>query len=490
MATAFGAEWKTVKDAFVKTARDIPPEISMLLSQGRDFGPALKAFDGAATFEKRMQCMPDVLRAKTDYESEITAALKTTESKVGRKAQEALLKQIDKIWLGVEQAAQPPRPSGAMVSAYKLRTFDLAAGVKTEFLKVDPLLVNVEIEVDKVFKALIDDGEAGLRAQDLGDTAQAELETMRGAFRATILAVDASIRAKPETLVPKTKEANEVLAYYGKLVEDRVHLAVEGAWKDYLGRKKALKDFRVKSATKVVLGSIGVGVAVASVVLSFGTGWMNIIAACKGIAEVANTIRIWAEEIDTVYVKLVDDMQHVTDLASKRAAAEKKGEGQKASKLKEVAKEAVGGALPITKDMMKAASAIEARCVQFSGLVSKLETKADELSGTIETITKHLGGLPDRMLSTEQINLNRRMKQTVTKMFTEIADLNTKNKACARFAKASTKAVATLRAKDSWAAATETAGGLGTKGVAIVALAKFCVQAAGAAKQVMSVLPL
>jgi hypothetical protein len=100
-----------------------------LLSQGRDFGPALKAFDNASNYEKRMECMPKVLRAKTEYETEITAALKKTESKIGRKAQEALLKQIDKIWKDVEAAAQPPRPSGQMVSSYTLRSFDLAAGI-------------------------------------------------------------------------------------------------------------------------------------------------------------------------------------------------------------------------------------------------------------------------------------------------------------------------------------------------------------------------
>lgn len=490
MATNFQSQWTTVKTAFIKNAREVPPEISMLLSQGRDFGPSLKSFDGAATFEKRMKCMPAVLHAKTEYETEIQAALKKTTSKVGQKAQEALLKQIDKIWKEVEDAAQPPRPSGQMVSSYRLRTFDLAAGVKPEFLKVNPILITVEIEVDKVFKELIDTGQAGLRAADLGDAALDALEKVRAAFRDTITAVDAGIKKDPSILVAKTKEANEVLAHYGRIVEDRINLALQEAWRAYLARKQDLKDFRVKSATKIVLGSIGVGVAVASVVLSFGTGWMNIIAACKGIAEVAKAIKTWAEEIDTVYAKLVDDILHVDKLNTQREAAKKKGDGQKASKAKQVGKEVLAAALPVTKDMLKATSAIEARCVQFSGLTSKLEGKADELSGKIERITKSLTGLPDRMLATEQINLNRRMDKTVTKLFDEIGDLHKKTKQCARFAAAAMKAVKKLKAEDSWLGTTETAGGVGTKGVAIYALANFCLACADHGKQLISLLPV
>jgi len=97
----------------------------MLLSQGRDFGPALKSFDGAPGFEKRTTCMPDVLRAKTEYETEIQAALKKTTSEGRPESAGALLKQIDKIWKEIEVAAQPPRPSGQMVSGYRLRTFNL-----------------------------------------------------------------------------------------------------------------------------------------------------------------------------------------------------------------------------------------------------------------------------------------------------------------------------------------------------------------------------
>jgi hypothetical protein len=112
---------------------------------------------------------------------------------------------------------------------------------------------------------------------------------------------------------------------------------------------------------------------------------------------------------------------------------------------------------------------------------------ADELSGKIEQITKNLSGVPDRMLSTEQINLNRRMNETVTKLFEDIGLLHKQTKQCAKFAAG---AVKTLKAKDSWLGTTETAGGVGTKGAAIYALANCCLACADHGKQLISLLPV
>jgi hypothetical protein len=191
-ATSFQADWNSIKTAFVKHARDVPPEISMLISQGRDFGPALKSFDSATTFEKRMKAMPAVLKAKSEYEDEIQKALKTTTSKVGQKGLQMFLSQIDLLYTKVNTAAQPPRPSGRMVQGFVLRQFDLAAGVKPTYLKVDPIIVTAQIEVDSEFKKLMDAGEAGLRMDDLGEAALKELGNVR---EASILNVDQTIAA-------------------------------------------------------------------------------------------------------------------------------------------------------------------------------------------------------------------------------------------------------------------------------------------------------
>jgi hypothetical protein len=480
-ATTFQAEWNTIKSAFIKNARDMPPEVSMMISQGHDFGPALKSFDSASTFEKRMKALPAVLKAKTGYEREIQDVLKTTPSKVAQKGLQALMNNIDQLYIRVNDVAQPPRPSGRMVSGYVLRQFDLSAGVKPVYLKVDPIIVTADIEVDSEFKKLMDAGEAGLRLDDLGEAALKELGTLKDAFKATIMAVDATIAKDLTQLDAKTKEANEVLQHYGKIVNDNVVRAVQAEWDKYLSRKKDLSDFRIKSGVKVVLGTVGVAVAVASVVLSFGTAWMNIVAACKGIMDVGKSIKTWAEDIDEVYVKLLDDADEITKLNVKRAA----GGGQKASKAKQMGKEVAAAALPFAKDMVKATSAMEARCKQFSGLISKMESSENTLSGKIEVISKNLTSLPNRFLDTVQINLSRRAGKTVESLLKELQELHAKVKKCIKFAENVMKAIKKLKDEDSWVAKLEAAGGLTGKGVAILALVNFMVECADHGKTIV-----
>lgn len=485
--TAFQADWNSIKTAFIKHARDVPPEISMLISQGRDFGPALKSFDGASSFGKRMKALPAVLKAKTEYEKELNDAIKTTDSKVGKKGMQMFLSQIELLYTKVNEAAQPPRPSGKMVKGLALRQFDLAAGVKTTYLKVDPILVTGEIEVDSEFKKLMDAGEAGLRMDDLGEAAMKELGNLRDAFKQTILAVDATIAKDLTTLESKTKEANEVLQHYGKIVTDNLSNAIQAEWDKYLARQSDLSSFRIKSVTKVALGTIGVAVAVASVVLSFGTAWMNIIAACKGIADVAKTLKTWAENIDDVYEKLVEDMQEISKINAKRA---KEGGASSKSKAKQAAKEVAAAALPFAKDMLKATSAMEARCKQFSGLISKMESHENTLSGKIDVISKNLTKMPDRFLDTVQINLNRRAGKMLANLMKELEGLHRSVKNCIKFCEAATKAVKKLKDDDTWAAATETAGGLTSKGVAIFALINFIVECADHGMTILKLLPV
>jgi len=483
----FYAEWQAAKSGFLSAGlktKDVPPAfVGMIVGRGADFGPALKTFDAARTFTDRMKALPAVMRGRKEYQDAIKQALRESEHPKVSKALTELNRDIDVLWMKVEEAAQPPSPSGQMVPTYTLRSFDLAAGVKTEFLKLEPIPVDVVVEVDKVFKQLIDSGQVGFRAEVLGEAGKAELEKVRDAFRETIAKIDNTIKKDPSILAAKTKEANEVLKYYGKIVQTRVDEAVQARWRAYLSGKADLKSFETKSKVKIVLGTIGVAVAITSAALSFGVAWMSIMAACKGISDVGKALKTYSETIDKTYEKLLDDIVHVDKLNRQRDEAKKKGEGQKASKAKEAAKEVIAGVLPITKGMLKVASDIDARCTQFSGQISKLETEADNLSGRIEVITRNLSTLPDRLLTTEQINLSRRMNKQLTTMMDDLADLARKVRAASAFFEKVKKAVAALKSKDSWTAGlSETLTGMGAKGIALYSAANFIYQCANAGK--------
>lgn len=486
--TTFYADWRAAKDKFFDAGlmtADLPPDFVMALSQGTGLGPALKTFDHADNYEKKAKSITAVLKAKTEYEKEIGGALKKVTVPTAKKALGELQGSLAALWMKVEQAAQPPRPSDQMVNATKLRTFDLAGGVKTKYLKLDPVKIDVSIEIDKELQRLIDAGQESLKVDHLGSVALAKLEKVRDDFRDAILKVDAAIAKDPSTQKEKTAEANEVLKHYGSIVRDQIDVAVQAEWQKYQQRKDYLQSFRIKSGVKIALGTIGLGVAAASIGLSFGTAWINIVVIVKGVAELAKTIKTLAEGIDTTYKQLVDDMAHVDELNQERDAAKAKqakggkGKSQAGSKAKEASKEVLAALLPITKDMIKASSAIDARCKQLLGQVSKLDTEADKLVGKLNAIVKGLSGLPDKEMTAAQKKVADQMGKTLDTLFTDIEDLNRKAQKCAAFGERSQKAVQKLRKEDSWTAElAEALGGTGTKAVAIYGLVNFIVECA------------
>ena len=120
---------------------------------------------------------------------------------------------------------------------------------------------------------MIKQGKESLKINHLGDVAKAEVEKSSGAFTATIEDIEKKIAKEVldgKETDKKIKEANEVLKHYAKIVEANVNAAVQKEWMGYLSRRKHLKDFRIKCGLKMVLGTIGAGIAISSAVLTFG----------------------------------------------------------------------------------------------------------------------------------------------------------------------------------------------------------------------------
>jgi hypothetical protein len=91
------------------------------------------------------------------------------------------------------------------------------------------------------------------------------------------------------------------------------------------------------------------------------------------------------------------------------------------------------------------------------------------------------------MLSTEQINLGRRMGKTVAKLMEELAELYRRAKNASAFAERAKKAVARLKREDSWTGGlAETLTDLGAKGVAIYGAVNFIYACATAGKALIA----
>ncbi len=483
---------KKFLDSNLRTA-DVPPEFVMQLSRGADLGPSLKTFEKAEGFEGRKKAIVDVLRAQDEYDRAMSSAVKATSNQAVKNAIETLHKSLLSIWIEVEAATQPPRPSGQMVKYETLRGFNLVGSFKPRFLDIQATKVDVGIEIDKTFDDLIKAGKESLKVEHLGNVAKAAIDKAAAAFVDTIKDLERKIETDHALMDPakrdaKIKEANDVLKHYAKIVEDNANAAVQNEWNAYLARRQYLKDFRVKCGVKLVLTTIGVGVAVASAAVSFGTLWMNIVAAVKGISDIAQTIKTLGEGIHKTYPKLVEEIQKVDKLNKQREKAIKENKGQKASKALQSGKEFLNAALPITKSMFSSASTIEDRAKQLLGQVAKLEDEADDMVGKLNQLIKQMSSLPVKQMTPAQVKVAKEMDGHVEKLFAEIKKVHDDSQKAGKFGDRALKAVQKLKREDAWTAGlTADATNLGSRAIAVYSLANFCFQCASHGKSLIPI---
>ena len=482
----YSLSWKTAKDKAFKS-NSLPPEMVMELSQGYDFGPALAAFGKADSFEKRKKAVVAVLKAKTAYEKAIKDVLKSVKEPKQKAALSILANSIEAIWVAVDKATQPVRPSGSMVNYEVLSQFNLASGLKLKYLDVKATTVTCYIEIDTVLDGLIKAGEESLKVQHLGEVAKAEIEKVRSAFTGTMKDIEDKIAKKPEIAADKIKEANEVLKHYARVVENLVNAAVQAEWAKYIARRQHLSDFKLKSGLKITLGVVAIGVAAASVGLSFGAAWINIIAICKGVADLVQNIRTLTQDIEKTHSVLNTDIGKIRTLNQQREEAKKKGAGQKASKTAEAAKELANSLLPVTKLMVRSASTVEASAQQLLGQVSKIEDGADKTVGALNKVLKQVQSLPEKEMTAAQKKAAKNLSEAIGKYFTEIGAMHKKAQEYGDFGDNCLAATKRLKSEDAWVAQTSTCANYSVRGVAAYSAANFVFQCAMAGKSLIPI---
>ena len=482
----YALSWKTAKDKAFKS-NSLPPEMVMELSQGYDFGPALAAFGKADSFEKRKKAVVAVLKAKTAYEKAIKDVLKSVKDPKQKAALSILSNSIEAIWVDVDKATQPVRPSGKMVNYVVLTEYNLAPGLKLKYLDVKATTVTCYIEIDKVLDDLIKAGEESLKVQHLGEVAKAEIEKVRSAFTDTLKDIEDKIAKKPEIAADKTKEANEVLKHYARIVEDRVNAAVQVEWAKYAARRQHLSDFKLKSGLKITLGVVAIGVAAASVGLSFGTAWINIFAICKGVVDLVQNIRTLTQGIEKTHGVLQTDISKIQVLNLQREEAKKKGAGQKASKTLEAAKELANSLLPVTKLMARSASTVEASAQQLLGQVSKIEDSADKTVGALNKVLKQVPSLPEKVMTAAQKEAAKNLNAAIEKYFSEISAMHKKAQEYGDFGDKCLAATKRLKSEDTWVAGSSTCANCSVRGVALYGAANFVFQCALAGKSLIPI---
>lgn len=491
MAT-FYDRWSHAKGDFEKSKALFPAAALARLNKGAGLGPALKTLDKADGYESKAKALMAVRPAKEWYDKELRSLLKTIGKKesAAYKAVDRLETALQAIWLEADKSSQKPRPSGSTVPHEVVRSFNLASGFKPKYLDLKSTQVDVVILVDKTLDELITKGQESLKLNYLGEVAKEELKHVGSAFAKTMAEIDAKVHnLDAPGREAKIREANEALKYYSQIVEDRIAKVVATEWQAYLDRKQYLKDFRLKCVAKVTLGAVAIGIATTSAALSCGALWMNVAAAVKAMTDIAQTIKTWAQDLDTVYARLVKDVGQVHELNQQREKAKTAQQSQAASKLKQAGKEIVTGVLPITKNMITSASSVEDRAKQLLGLVSKLENRADLLTGQLHATIKLMSKLPEKQMSEALKKDAEKLQATFEKIFEDITDLHLKSQRCAKFGERALAAVQKLRVEDLWTGgAAAEATGAGSKGVALYAAVNFAVEVAKHGTTLLSLL--
>jgi hypothetical protein len=100
--------------------------------------------------------------------------------------------------------------------------------------------------------------------------------------------------------------------------------------------------------------------------------------------------------------------------------------------------------------MVKCTSEVENTCKQFLGLVSKLESQADDVVGEVNKAVKLMSKLPERDMTPELKKIAKEMEKSFDKLFGEIESLHKKSQNAARFGDRCYAAAKKLRKEDSW----------------------------------------
>jgi hypothetical protein len=100
--------------------------------------------------------------------------------------------------------------------------------------------------------------------------------------------------------------------------------------------------------------------------------------------------------------------------------------------------------------MIKCTSEIENTCKQFLGLISKLESQADDIVGELNKTIKLMSKLPEKDMTAELKKIAKDMEKKFDELHDEIVDLHKKSQNAAKFGDRCYEAAKKLRKEDSW----------------------------------------
>jgi hypothetical protein len=478
--------WQSGKQGWEKVGKPAlePPILAQMGKQGWDKGDLagkLGAVDQATTLDAKKTAWTPAFTLMTSYAGILDKASSASKSAKAKTELDKLAKSLDVLLEDGRKSTADPKPTGRAAKVDLVSGFNLAAGLKTKWLKAGAVMINAYFVFDDAVTELEKAGELGYQWSEVQKACSARVEKDRDAFLATIKELDAKISIlSKEDRDKKVKEANDVLKHYAKIVETNLNKVADDYWARALKRRAYLKAFKTECKKDIALSTIAIATSVVSIAMTFGAAAPSAIVIAKAVLDIALTLDKLDRDADRVKSDLAEKMKTIEALYGERKKAKKTGASQAASKAAQVGKTAVASALgPAGAKLMTTAVDTLKEAQEFTGRLSETEKEAGKLSKKIDEFTRKFPSSPEGpdAASSEQMRKVYQSFLTMEQCYADFTnelqrDINWGEK-CIAVCEALKKEDAVVTFTKQWATTTKAVG-------AIASAAKFTYQLATA----------
>lgn len=336
----------------------------------------------------------------------------------GAQSLSAMLELLKHIRATGEAACQDPKPSGKDIHVKILYSRSASGGVRPAWLKGGTLSMNVHLVMDEKLSELEKAGTLGFHwiemqraCNAVADKHIADFQHVIGKLderfalidaELTIIAKDRKImnirrneerRKKLEAKRDKLANAsNETLRHYATIVQNKLQAAVDQYWNAAKQRLTYLRSFKLECVKDVAVASLAITVSAVTIGLSLGGSTaLSAVVIAKSIAEIGLTLQTGMRDAGDLQPILAKSMKSVEEVWAERQRALAAGEGQKANKALQVAKEAFAtGVGPFSAKFMTTTSRSLKQATEYSGKLTVLEHKLGKLYKRITLLAETL----------------------------------------------------------------------------------------------------
>ena len=410
------AAWKKVGERTVGT--DVAAQMKALGWGKGDLASKLKKFDKAKALDARRGAWAVAFPQLKLYQTVLEDAKGKPLLPAGRATIDAMLKVVLHLLKMGHEATQDPKPSGKDIKVKLLYSRSASGGVRPEWLKGGTLTMNAYLVMDEKLLELEKADMLGFHwiemqraCNAVADKHIADFQHVIGklderfaliAAELTTIAKDRKImnirrneqrRKKLETKRDKlATDSNQTLRHYASIVETKLQAAVDQYWSAAKQRLAYLKSFKLECVKDVAIATLAITVSSVTIGLSLGGSTaLSAAVIAKSIAEIGLTLRTGMRDAEDLRPILAESMKSVQAVWEERQRALAAGEGQKANKAVQVAKEAFAtGVGPFSAMFMTTTSRSLKQATEYSGKLTVLERKMGKLYRQIALLAENL----------------------------------------------------------------------------------------------------